>query len=159
MSFWRLYYHLVWATKERQPFITPELEQELYGYIIGKANALGCITHAIGGIEDHIHLVESIPPKHAIKYFVQQVKGSSSHHLNYGVFSGGAKFQWQRGYGVFSLGSKQLPKAVAYVVNQKEHHQRGDLISALEHYDQEDDGPAPWNNGEAIAGIKIVGGA
>jgi REP element-mobilizing transposase RayT len=158
MALWRLYYHLVWATKERQPFITATIEQELYGYIIGKATTLGCITHAIGGIEDHVHGVVSIPPKLAIADFIQQIKGSSAHHLNHGEFSSRAKFGWQRGYGVFSLGSKQLQEAVAYVVNQKTHHQQGTTISTLERYNEEDDGPAPWNNGQAIAGIKIVGG-
>lgn len=157
MALWRLYYHLVWATKERHPLITVAIEPELYGYIIGKANALGCITHAIGGIEDHIHLVSSIPPKLSISDFVQQIKGSSAYHLNHSDFRTRSQFQWQRGYGVFSLGSKQLPEAVAYVVNQKEHHQQGTIVPALERYDQEDDGPASWNNGEAIAGIKIVG--
>ena len=50
MALWRLYYHLIWATKERQPLITPERETEVYGYIIGKADKLGSIIHAIGGI-------------------------------------------------------------------------------------------------------------
>ncbi len=159
MAFWRLYYHLVWATKERHPLIVADVEQELYGYIIGKANALGCITHAIGGIEDHLHLVSSIPPKLSITDFVQKIKGSSAYHLNQGMFRDRSKFQWQRGYGVFSLGSKQLAEAVAYVVNQKEHHQRGTINPILERCDEEDDGPAPWNNGEAIAGIKVVGGS
>jgi REP element-mobilizing transposase RayT len=157
MALWRLYYHLVWATKERHPLITPHIEQELYGYIVGKAHALECITHAIGGIEDHLHLVTSIPPKLSIADFVQNIKGSSAHHLNHGRYMSQTKFVWQRGYGVFSLGSKQLAEAVAYVLDQKMHHQRGTVIPALERWDQEDDGPAPWNNGEAIAGIKIVG--
>jgi REP element-mobilizing transposase RayT len=50
MALWRLYYHLVWAAKERQPLITPDKEPKLYSYIIGKADALGSIVHAIGGI-------------------------------------------------------------------------------------------------------------
>ncbi|RDH47132.1 IS200/IS605 family transposase, partial [Mastigocladus laminosus WC112] len=49
MALWRLYYHLVWTTKERQPLITTNLETQLYGYIIGKADQLGSIIHAIGG--------------------------------------------------------------------------------------------------------------
>jgi len=97
MALWRLYYHLVWATKERQPFITVDIEPELYGYIIGKAHALSCITYTIGGIEDHLHLISSIPPKLSIADFVQNIKGSSAYHLNHGVFSTRPKFGWQRG--------------------------------------------------------------
>jgi REP element-mobilizing transposase RayT len=77
MALWRLYYHLVWATKERQPLITREREGKLYGYIISKADELGTIIHAIDGIENHIHLVASIPPKISISDFVQKIKGST----------------------------------------------------------------------------------
>ncbi|MFM8005102.1 MAG: IS200/IS605 family transposase, partial [Dolichospermum sp.] len=72
MALWRLYYHLVWATKERQPLITSEREGKLYGYIISKADELDTIIHAIDGIENHIHLVASIPPKISISDFVQK---------------------------------------------------------------------------------------
>ncbi|NEQ25083.1 MAG: IS200/IS605 family transposase, partial [Microcoleus sp. SIO2G3] len=75
MAFWRLYYHLVWATKERQPLITSEREPKLYSYIIGKADSLNSIIHAIGGIEDHIHLITSIPPSLSIADFVKNIKG------------------------------------------------------------------------------------
>ncbi|WP_445635777.1 IS200/IS605 family transposase [Nostoc sp. DSM 114161] len=140
MALWRLYYHLIWATKERQPLITREREILLYGYIIGKANSLGSIIHAVGGIENHIHLVTSIPPKISISDFVQNIKGSSAYHLNH-LSSSQDLFGWQRGYGVFSLGSKQLQQAVVYVQNQKAHHSNGTAISFLERHNHEDDGP------------------
>ncbi len=142
MALWRLYYHLIWATKERQPLIIPELETQLYGYIIGKADKLGSIIHAIGGIENHIHLVASIPPRLSISDFVQNIKGSSAHYLNH-LPSSTDVFSWQRGYGIFSLGSKQLEQAVTYVENQKEHHFNGTMISSLERDAHEDDGPQP----------------
>jgi putative transposase len=85
MAFWRLYYHLVWAMKERELLISPNLETKLYGYIIGKADALSCIVHAIGGMEDHIHLVVSIPPTLSIADFVKKIKGSSSYHWNHSL--------------------------------------------------------------------------
>ncbi|GAX43533.1 transposase IS200-like protein [Tolypothrix sp. NIES-4075] len=102
MALWRLYYHLIWATKERQPLITCDRETQLYSYIIGKADELGSIIHAIGGVENHIHLVASIPPKLSISDFVQNIKGSSAHYLNH-LSSEQDAFGWQRGYGVFSL--------------------------------------------------------
>ena len=132
MAFWRTYYHLIWATESRQPLITPDRESELYGYIIGKADAIGCIVHAIGGIEDHIHLVASIPPKIAIADFVKQIKGSSAYHLNHTPSASSLAFSWQHGYGVLTLGSKQLDDAKAYVINQKAHHLGKTAIPALE---------------------------
>ncbi|MFB2920575.1 IS200/IS605 family transposase [Aerosakkonema funiforme] len=124
----------------RQPLIAPKREPDLYNYIIGKADSHRCIVHAIGGIENHIHLVVSIPPTMAIADFVQNIKGSSSHQMNQILSSSEAKFGWQRGYGVFSLGRKQLDEAIAYVKNQKEHHLQGTIITALELETDEDDG-------------------
>ncbi len=156
MSLWRLFYHVVWSTKDRQPLITPDIEAELYGYMIGKADALECITHAIGGIEDHVHVVASIPPKLAVAEFVQKIKGSSAFHLNHRKPNYPGELHWQRGYGVFSLGEKNLDRAVNYVRNQKQYHHQAQTIALLERDIDEDDGPAPWNHGEAIAGIKMI---
>jgi len=140
MAFWRTYYHLVWATKERQNLITADKETQLYNYIIGKADSLRCILHAIGGIENHIHLVVSIPPTLAVAEFVKRIKGSSSHYMNHEL-SSLSSFAWQNGYGVLSLGGKQLDTAVAYVKHQKEHHSQGNIIQSLEHFDSQEDAP------------------
>ncbi|MBD2429756.1 MULTISPECIES: IS200/IS605 family transposase [Fischerella] len=136
MAFWRTYYHLVWATESRSPLITPERESQVYGYIIGKADAIDCIIHAIGGVEDHIHLIASIPPKISIAGFVKQIKGSSAYHLNHTPSTSGIGFSWQHGYGVLTLGSKQLETAKAYVLNQKTHHLNRTTIHALEFCDE-----------------------
>ncbi|MFP4100310.1 IS200/IS605 family transposase [Coleofasciculus sp.] len=132
MSLWRTYYHIIWATESRQPLITPERESELYRYIIGKADGIGCILHAIGGMADHIHLVVSIPPKLSVADFVKTIKGSSAYHLNHLPSVSSLAFSWQHGYGVFTLGGKQLEEAKAYVLNQKAHHLNGTAIPALE---------------------------
>ena len=132
MAFWRTYYHLIWATSACQPLITPEKESELYGYIIGKSDSLNCIIHAINGTEDHIHIVTSIPPKISIAVFVKQIKGSSAYHMNHLPSAAELAFAWQSGYGVFTLGSKQLEIAKKYVENQKVHHAEGKTIKLLE---------------------------
>ena len=132
MSFWRTYYHLIWSTSSRQPLITPDREQELYGYIIGKSDAISCIVHAINGMEDHLHIVASIPPKISVSDFVKQIKGSSAYHMNHIHSSLKLSFAWQEGYGVFTLGSKQLEIAKTYVANQKIHHAEKTIIKALE---------------------------
>ena len=138
-----MYYHINWATKKREPLITNHIEQKLYGYLIGKADHLGCIIHAIGGIEDHIHLVVSIPPKLSIAEFVKTLKGSSAYHYNHSLSDGQQKFSWQEGYGIFSLGGKQLPEAINYVNNQKIHHSQGTTIPLLEQETDLDKPPEP----------------
>jgi putative transposase len=143
MALWRLYYHLVWTTKNREFSIAPEKESRLYPYIASKADSLQCIIHAIGGIEDHIHLVVSIPPKLAIADFVKTIKGSSAHYLN-ANFNDPLKFAWQEGYGVFSLGSQQLERAIMYVQNQKQHHKNKTAIAWLETTNYQDDPPSQY---------------
>ncbi len=143
MALWRLYYHLIWGTKDRQMLIDSRREARLYPYIISKADSINCIIHAINGTEDHIHIIASIPPKLSIAEFVKRVKGSSSHYLNQN-FSAPPKFLWQEGYGVFSLGGKQLDTAIAYVQNQKIYHQQDTTISMLERIDYNNDPPKAY---------------
>jgi putative transposase len=132
MALWQLYYHFVWGTAGRSPLITPSREAALYPYIRGKADYLSCQLHAIGGIENHIHLILSIPPKHSISTVVKQLKGSSAHHLNHGETDDCGQFRWQQDYAVFSLGPRRLDWAIAYVNNQKHHHATGQTVSSLE---------------------------
>jgi len=132
VTFWKTYYHIVWATKDRLPLLTENIEVELYSYIKNKCHALDCPLHAIGGISDHIHIVVSIPPSLAISELVRQVKGSSSHFINQTQPNQNSKFAWQREYGVFSLGGQQLDRAIGYVNNQKQHHSQEAIERFLE---------------------------
>lgn len=143
MALWRTYYHIIWATKERQSLIVPQLEKSVYQYMVGKSDSMRCIVHAIGGTENHIHLIVSIPPTLSIADFVQKIKGSSSHYINQEL-TPHQNFKWQRGYGIFSLGGKQLEKAVNYVLNQKQHHSDGTILPALEEDTNEDDPPPKY---------------
>lgn len=120
MPYWRLFYHVVWGTKNRLELIDPAWEKDLYGYIWGKATALGCIPHAIGGMPDHMHVAISIPPKLCVATMIGQLKGASSHYLNE-KYTGGS-FVWQAEYGVFSFSESSLYRVVNYVNNQRKHH-------------------------------------
>ncbi len=141
MAFWRSYAHLVWATKNREPLIQANIKGDIYAYMVRKAAELGCYVHAINGIEDHIHLVTSIPPKHSVAWVVKTLKGSSSHFVNHTLRPAGLYFKWQRGYGYLTLGEKQCPRAVAYVKQQKERHRQQDVNIWLERYSELDEGP------------------
>ena len=130
MPFWRLFYHVVWSTKDRQPWIDPAWEKDLYDYLWGKAIALDCIPHAINGMSDHLHIIVSIPPRLAIATIIGQLKGASSHRINE-QYPGG-KFAWQGEYSVFSISESGLEKVVGYVNKQKQHHAERTLIDILE---------------------------
>jgi putative transposase len=125
MPYWRLFYHVVWATKKRLDLIDPAWEKDLHGYLRGKATALECIPYAIGSMSDHIHVAISIPPKLAVATLIGKLKGSSSHHINERYAHG--SFMWQTEYGVLSFSEKALSSIVAYINNQKKHHAENTL--------------------------------
>jgi putative transposase len=131
MSYWKIYYHFIWSTKNRLPVIESAFEPKLYSAIAAKAQNMEGFVHAIGGTEDHIHLAVSVPPKIAPAKFIGDVKGNSSHFFNY-VIKPDFEFHWQDEYGIFSFGEKDLPSVVRYIRNQKQHHAGGTFITALE---------------------------
>lgn len=138
MPYWRLHYHLIWATYKRLPLLTEANHKLLYGTLYGKADELRAIIHALGNVEDHIHVVVSIPPKIAIADCVKHFKGASSREVTRVL---GQDFQWQAGYGALSLGGRSLPNVMAYANHQAQHHSAGTTISVYERISQDDDGP------------------
>ena len=139
MTFWRLYYHLTWATQNREPLIQPDMEEQLYAYLVRKAAELDVYIYAVNGWYDHSHLVAAIPPKQAVAEVVKHLKGASAHYVNHDMHA--AHFQWQRGYGALTLGEKQKSAAIAYVQGQKQHHQQHTTNAWLERAAEFDEGP------------------
>ena len=125
MTYWRLHYHLIWSTRDRQPVLTGEREKLFYGVLYGKAEQLGIKIHAAGSVEDHVHAVVSIPPTLVIAECVRQIKGASSFAINHMPGSDG-DFKWQEGYGILSIGDRSLEAVMAYAARQKEHDEKKD---------------------------------
>jgi putative transposase len=138
MTYWRLHYHIIWATYERQPILTPEREKVFYGVLYRKAEELGVKIHAGGNIEDHAHVVASIPPILAVAEWVRQIKGASSFAINHMAGSDG-QFKWQSGYGALSVGERSLETVMEYAAKQKEHHRNSKLIAVYERIDEYED--------------------
>lgn len=136
MPYWQLFYHLVWATKRRQPLLTAEVEPIIYKQLRTKAYALEAIIFALNGIDDHVHMVVAIPPKVSVARFVGQVKGFASTQYNQREEKD-SPFFWQAEYAAFSFDRKKLPNFVSYVENQKRHHAQLTTISVLERIEGE----------------------
>ena len=144
MPFWRAYYHVVWGTYDREPYITTLLEPRLFSYLVRKASELGVVVYAINGWTEHVHLLVAIPPKHSVSEFIKTLKGASSHDMS----AAGFPLQWQRGYGALTCGEKQIPIAQAYIESQKTHHADNTVIKMLEYCAEVDEGPT-------ITGLQI----
>jgi putative transposase len=136
MTYWRLHYHIIWATFERQPTMTPEREKMFYGVLYKKAKELGLKIHAAGNTEDHAHVVVSIPPKLSVADCVKHLKGASAFAINHMDGSDG-QFQWQEGYGALTIGEGSLETAMAYAARQKEHHKEHSAIAVYERIEEE----------------------
>jgi putative transposase len=135
MTYWRLHYHLIWATHDRQPLLTPAREKVFYKILHDKAKDFDLKIHAIGCVDDHVHVALSIPPRISIAECVKHLKGTSSHAINHSP-DNCEQFKWQEGYGALSLGDQLLSTVVAYVLNQKQHHQDRSIVSLFERLDE-----------------------
>jgi putative transposase len=133
VSYWRLFYHLVWATKGRAALIDDDRLVVIERSMRSTSMKKGAIFHAIGAMPDHIHVAVSIPPRIAISTFVQHLKGESSHLLNHGAKRDDLDwFHWQPQFGVVSFGERSIAEVIAYVRNQRAHHAADRLWPLLE---------------------------
>jgi len=126
-----LFVHLVWATWDRLPLITPDIERRLYRNIESEAQKQGCTVLALNGTEDHVHLLVMIPPTITIADLLKQVKGVSSHFVNE-ILQPPTQFKWQGSYGAFTVSRWDVHQIKEYVIRQKEHHQAAELIKEFE---------------------------
>jgi putative transposase len=115
--------HVVFSTKDRRPFLTPDLHERLTPYLGGIARKHKMKILRAGGVEDHVHLLISLPATLAISKAVQLLKGNSSKWIH-DEFPDRQDFEWQVGYGAFSIGISGVDDTIAYIDNQAEHHKR-----------------------------------
>lgn len=115
---------VLWPTK-------PYLEPELHQYLRGKGIDFGGIAHAVGGIEDHVHVAASVPLRISVATYIGQLKGASSHWVTH-VSDFRLPFEWQEGYGVLSFGKRALPQVVKYVLDQHQRQRDRRLIPEME---------------------------
>jgi len=117
-----LYYHITWSVVKGLPLINDTNEIHLKNFILEKAKELGVRILAIESAFNHIHIIASMKPTHTIDQVVQNLKVSSSRFCNKDL-SFDFHFKWNRGYDVRTVSERNLDRAVAYVKNQKKHHE------------------------------------
>ena len=116
-----IHLHLVFSTKNRERWITPDIEQSVWSYMGGICRTHGVKALHIGGVEDHIHLLISLPTTMALSEWMRRLKGESSKWIS-SQWPSMKSFAWQDGYGAFSVGQSQLPDTIQYITRQREHH-------------------------------------
>lgn len=118
----QIYIHLVFSTKNRQPFIDDAIAPELYAYMASVFHD-ECNSPAklIGGVEDHVHILFNLARTWAVADVVEAIKTSTSKWIKK---KGPRLFQWQTGYGAFSVSRSGVDDVLSYIENQKEHHRK-----------------------------------
>ena len=122
-SFTQIQIHVVYAVKYRQALIQKKWQTDLHQYTTGIIRNQGHKLMAINSVQDHLHLLIGMRPVQALSDLIEEVKGSSSkwindHHLT------PTHFNWQKGYGGFSVSTSAVPSVAKYIMNQEEHHRK-----------------------------------
>ncbi len=125
------YYHIVFAVKYREPVLKKEIQPSLYKMLWNKCTEIKCDPIMINGMEDHVHLLIHVNPLVSISKTLKDIKGSSSRWLNenYDFLE---RFSWQRGYGLFTVSPREVPKIASYIQNQKSHHANHTIVDEFE---------------------------
>ena len=113
--------HLIFSTKNREKRISEELQTKLWPYMAGIARNHGFETINGGGVEDDAHTLLILSPTVPLSKAIQTIKACSSKWLNE-TGSAGASFNWQEGYGAFSVSASQTAEVIRYIDNQASHH-------------------------------------
>jgi len=147
-SLTKLYAHLIFSTKHRQPSLDDEIRRRVHAYLATIVRNLDSPWVVVGGVADHVHILFDMGKLHAPVEFVERIKRESSKFVK----TLGAQykdFYWQRGYGMFSVGPGQRDEAEAYVRNQEEHHRsktfQQEFRAFLERYGVEYDEQYVWD--------------
>ncbi len=122
-TYTQIHIQAVFAVAGRRSLIHPEWKDELFKYITGAFRNQKQKLLAIGGVEDHIHLLFGLRPNIALSDLLRDVKANSSGFINDRRFVRG-KFSWQEGFGAFSYSRSQVDAVAKYVLNQEKHHAR-----------------------------------
>jgi REP element-mobilizing transposase RayT len=125
-TFTNIVYHIVFSTKNRQPFLTPEISTRVYSYLAGAIRGEKGVLYEIGGMADHVHLLIRWRPDETISNLVGMIKRNTTIWIH-DTFPELSDFYWQEGYGAFTVSSSQVDKAKVYIQNQEEHHRTTDF--------------------------------
>ncbi len=148
MSYVSSYYHCVFSTKERRPLITRELRERLWPFLGGIARQNKMKALEVGGVEDHVHILLSLPSTMAISKAAQLIKGGSSKWVHE-TFPEHRLFSWQEKYGAFGVSVSLLDNIVKYIQNQEKHHRKmtfqEEFVALLEKHRVEYDERYLWS--------------
>jgi REP element-mobilizing transposase RayT len=130
----QVWIHAVWSTKNRLPLLKRYFRGELNNYIKQNSMDWNIQIDVVNGMLDHIHVLFKLPTTISVADAIKQMKGASSRWVNENYYPSG-KFEWQQGYGVFSVGRNEINRVRNYIYNQEYHHQNRSFQDEIKQFD------------------------
>jgi putative transposase len=119
----KVFVHMIWSTKNRMSFLEKSIRPSLYEKLSVIISEGGNVVHAIGGVEDHVHLLVDVSRNMQLSELVGSIKAKSTHWLS-GKADTFRDFEWQAGFGGFSISSPTADAVKTYIAQQEEHHKQ-----------------------------------
>jgi len=113
--------HIIFSTKDRQPWLDPGVRTRMHGYVATICRDQGADLVQVGGVADHVHILTTLPRTLSQAQLVEHIKKTSSKWIKT-VAPRYHSFRWQRGYGAFSVSPSQLKSVLQYIDRQQQHH-------------------------------------
>ncbi len=113
--------HIIFSTKNREPWLDYDMQPRMHAYPATICRDLGTEFVRVGGVADHVHIVTALPRTLSQAELIEQIKKISSKWIKT-IDTRYRGFLWQRGYGAFSVSPSQLDAVLQYVETQQEHH-------------------------------------
>ena len=123
MSYHSLYYHIIFSTKNRKPYMDEDQLEEMYKYMTGVIETMKAKLFWINGPSDHVHIALSVNPDISVSDCVRTIKANTSRWIHE-RFENLLGFNWQEGYSAFSVSKSNIRTVVNYIKNQREHHKK-----------------------------------
>lgn len=131
MSWVRIWIHLVFSTKNREPFLNDKNVRLLvFKHIKENAEGKGIFLDCVNGFNDHAHCLISLGRGQTISKIVQQIKGESSMWINRQDLISDY-FRWQDDYWAVSISESHLKSVRKYIHNQESHHQKKTFVEEM----------------------------
>ncbi len=146
-TFHSLVYHVVFSTRDREPYLAGKVRPRVHAYLGGLVSRLEGRVMRVGGVADHVHLLVGLPARMAVADLVRDVKANSTCWIQAEI-EGLRGFGWQTGYGAFSVSQSVAAWVERYIANQEEHHRRigfrDEFVSLLKRHNLRWDNPYLW---------------
>lgn len=133
MSFLKIWIHLVFSTKNREPFLTKDIRYKFHQHIIENCKEKDIFIIAVNGYADHLHCLISLGKEQSIAKIAQLIKGESSFWINKNKICN-TKFSWQDDYFAVSVSESQVGTVKKYIQNQEAHHSKSTFSKEVDEF-------------------------